>query len=100
MIRSLVNERKVFRGVIVGIPVNVSVEAIKENITNAKVSEVKCLKTNRTISLCHHIGSAQFGEEQLRGKIYIVYMSYDVRMNIPPPLKFFKCQIFEHLVEV
>ena len=58
LIHSLVNERKVFRGVSVGIPVNVSAESIEENITNAKVSEVKCLKTNRTISLCHHISSA------------------------------------------
>lgn len=55
--------------------VNVSVEAVKGNITNANVCEVKCLKTSRNGTTCDSLSVLiTFDEERLLEKIFIGYM--------------------------
>lgn len=38
----------------------------------------------------------EFDESKLPGKVYIGYMSYEVRPYIPPPPRCIKCQTYGH----
>lgn len=98
---SLMNDRKWVRGVITGIPVNVTAENIKGNVTNAKVSEARRLKTNRNGIRSDSLSVlVTFDEKRLPEKILIGYMCYEVRPYVPPPLRCFKCQRFGHVASV
>ena len=82
---SAFKSRKLVRGVVTGIPVRISEDDIKGNITNAKVSEVRRLKASwngiKTDSLSVML---IFDEERLPDKVFIGYMCYDVRPYVPP----------------
>lgn len=72
---SLMNDRKWVRGVITGIPVNVTAEDIKGNVTNAKVSEARRLKTNRNGIRSDSLSVlVTFDEKRLPEKILIGYV--------------------------
>ncbi|XP_067281993.1 uncharacterized protein [Pseudorasbora parva] len=93
--------RKFAKGVITGIPVNVSVEEVKKNITNVKVNEVRRLKINRNGNMLDSLSvMINFDQEKLPERVYIGFMCYDVRLYIPPPLRCFKCQRFGHVAAV
>lgn len=69
---SKTNGKKIVKGVITGIPVNVSVEDVKGNIKNANVNEVRRLKINRNGSTYDSLSiMITFDEEKLPNKIYI-----------------------------
>lgn len=98
---TLARSRKLVRGVVTGIPIRVSDEDVKGNVTNAKVREVKRLKANRNGIKSDSLSVLiTFDEERLPEKIFIGYMCYDVRPYVPPPLRCFKCQRFGHVAAV
>lgn len=98
---TLTRDRNLVRGVVTGIPVNVSADVVKGNVKNAKVSEVKHLKANRNGIKCDSLSiMITFDEEKLPEKIFIGYMCYDVRLYVPPPLRCFTCQSFGHVAAV
>lgn len=79
--------KKFAKGVIIGIPVSVSVEDVRGNITNASVREVKRLKMNRNGTVCDSLSvMISFDENKLPDKVYVGYLCYAVRPYIPPPL--------------
>ncbi len=94
-------DRKPTRGVISGIPTAVSVDQIKDNVEGAKVLEARRLKTTRFGEKCDSLSVLiKFDEPRLPNKVYIGYMSYEVRPYIPPPLRCFKCQKYGHVAAV
>lgn len=98
---SLIEYKKVNRGVITGIPTDVSEEEMKDNMIGAKVLEVKRLSTTRNGEKCNSLSvMIKFDEAKLPGKVYIGYMSYEVRPYIPPPLRCFKCQKYGHVAAI
>ncbi|MGL4647017.1 MAG: hypothetical protein ACRCVL_08025, partial [Cetobacterium sp.] len=94
--------KSLIRGVITGIPVNVNEDQIKDNVAGAKVLEVKLLKTTRNGEKCDSLSvMIKFDEARLPSKLFIGYMSYEVRTYIPPPLRCFeKCQKYGHVAAV
>lgn len=95
------NDNRRTRGVITGVPANVTTEALKGNIKHVKVSEVKRLKTKRDGEICNSLSvMIVFEEEQLPDRVFVGYMSYDVKLYIPPPLRCYKCQRFGHTAAV
>lgn len=95
------NYKKFTKGVITGIPVNVSVDDVKRNITNARVNEVRHLKVNRNGNMQDSLSvMINFDQEKLPEKVYIGFMCYDVRLYIPPPIRCFKCQRYGHVAAV
>lgn len=98
---SLVFDKKLVRGVISGIPLRESTDAVKENITNAKITDVKRLKTKRDGVVTDSLSMVlTFDEIKLPERVFIGYMSYEVKMYIPPPLRCYKCQRFGHVAAV
>ena len=89
------------RGVIFGIPLSISTGQIKENVKNARVREVRRLKTTREGQRCDSLSVLlTFDEDRIPDKVFIGYMSYDVRLYVPPPLRCFKCQKYGHVAAV
>ncbi|KAL1251099.1 hypothetical protein QQF64_018895 [Cirrhinus molitorella] len=84
-VKCVLSENKMLiRGVITGIPVNVVEEQIRDNVTGAKVLEVKRLRTTRNGEKCDSLSvMIKFDETRLPNKVYIGYMSYEVRPYIP-----------------
>lgn len=75
-----------------------SVDAFKANITNAKIKKVKCIKTNRDRFKWDSLSILiTFEENTLPEKLHVGYMFYNVRLNITPALRCFKCQRFGHV---
>ncbi len=63
---SLLDDRKLTRGVISGIPTVVSVDQIKDNVVGAKVLDSKRLKTTRNGEKCDSLSSmVEFDEPRL-----------------------------------
>lgn len=96
-----VQDKKWVKGVITGIPTDVTVEKIKRGIMGATVIDVKRLKCNRnnergdSISVMIH-----FDEDKLPGKVFLGFISFPVRPYVPPPLRCHKCQKFGHVAAV
>ena len=98
---SKANDKKLCRGVITGIPVNVHTDAIKENIKHVKVCEAKRLKTKRFGDICDSLSvMLTFEGEKLPDKVFVGFMSYAVKVYIPPPLRCYKCQHYGHIAAV
>lgn len=88
-------------GVISGIPPEVPTEEIKANMKGGKVVDVKRLKASRNGERVDSFSvMIKLDEKVLPGKMYIGFMSYDVRQYIPPPLRCFKCQKFGHVAAI
>ncbi len=98
---SKANDKKLVRGVITGIPVNVQTDAIIANIKHVKVCEAKRLKTKRFGDICDSLSvMLTFEGETLPDKVFVGFMSYMVKLYIPPPLRCYKCQRFGHIAAV
>ncbi|XP_041913036.1 uncharacterized protein LOC121677948 [Alosa sapidissima] len=98
---SMAYDKNFVRGVISGIPLSESVDSVKEGIQNVKVREAKRLKTRRNGVICDSLSVLlTFDEAKLPGKVLIGYMSYDVKVYIPPPLRCFKCQRYGHVAAI
>lgn len=100
-VSSILEEKKWVRGVITGIPIDMTTERIKKNISGAEVKEVRRLQyvkdRERKDSLSVMI---HFDEDKLPERVHLGYMSYMVRPYVPPPLRCFKCQRFGHVAAV
>ncbi|XP_013885915.1 uncharacterized protein LOC106533973 [Austrofundulus limnaeus] len=97
----ILDDKKYVRGVISGIPPDVPADEIKSNISGGKVVEAKRLKRNKNGERSDSFSiMLKFEEERLPDKVFVGYMSYDVRPFIPPPLRCFKCQKFGHVAAV
>lgn len=97
----MLDNRKYVCGVISGISPDVPVDDIKTNISGGKVVEVKRLKRNKNGERSDSFSVLlKFEEKTLPDKVFVGYMSYDVRPFIPPPLRCFKCQKFGHVAAV
>lgn len=98
---SIPEERNWIRGVISGIPLDVSDEMIKRSVKGAAVKEVrrlKCFRNNeKTDSLSVMLA---FDESKLPERVFLGFFSYGVRVYIPPPLRCFKCQKYGHVAAV
>lgn len=98
---SEVYDRKLIRGVITGIPVSESLNNVIEGITNAKIKEAKRLKTRWNGAICDSLSiMLTFDETKLHDKVFIGYMSYEVKMYIPPPVRCYKCQKYGHIAAI
>lgn len=95
-----VENKKFVRGVISGVPIVVTIEQIRNNVTGAKVVEVKHLKTTRNGECDSLALMLKINGEKLSSRVYIGYMSYEVRAYVPPPLRCFKCQKYGHVAAV
>lgn len=98
---SLVQEgSKWKKGVIWGIPIEVSDEEIKSNLRGGKIKNVRRLQTfkngEKTYSESILI---EFDEENLPERVYLGYLSYNVREYVPRPIRCFKCQRFGHTAQ-
>ncbi len=77
VICSVQEEKKWVKGVITGIPTEVTVEKIKRGLTGAAVIDVKRLKCNRnnergdSLSVMIH-----FDEDKLPSKVFLGFMSF------------------------
>lgn len=101
VMRLMLEDKRATRGVISVIPTIVTTDEIKENVKGAKVLEVKRLKANRNGEKFDSLSvMIKFEEPVLPNKIYIGYMSYEVRPFIPPPLRCYKCQKYGHIAAV
>lgn len=66
-----------------------------------KVKEAKRLKMKKDGVLSDSLSILlTFEEKQLPDKVYIGFMSYSVRVYIPPPLRCFNCQRYGHVAAV
>lgn len=98
---SVAYDKKLVRGVISGVPLSESVDAVKKSVKNAKVKEARRLKTKREGALTDSLSILlTFDEPLLPSRVYIGFMSYEVRLYIPPPLRCFKCQRYGHVAAV
>lgn len=98
---TVVFDKKLIRGVISGIPLSESISDVVGGIKNVKVKEAKRLKTKREGVLTDSLSILlTFDEAKLPDKVFIGYMSYDVRVYVPPPLRCFKCQKYGHIAAV
>ncbi len=98
---SIPEEKSWVRGVISGIPTDVSSEKIKRNITGAAVNDVrrlKCIRNNEKIDSLSVV--LNFDENKLPERVYLGFVSYAVRPYVPPPLRCYKCQKFGHVAAV
>lgn len=85
------------QGVISGVPINVSMEELKKNIKGAKVMKVQRMKTTREgVVKDSETVLIEFDEESIPKKVFLGFMSYLVRMFVPKPMRYFKCQRFGH----
>ncbi|KAL2076444.1 hypothetical protein ACEWY4_027972 [Coilia grayii] len=94
-------DKELVRGVITGIPVDESLEGLIANIGNVKVKEAKRLKMKRDGVLMDSLSVLlTFDELMLPQKVFTGFMSYDVRVYVPPPLRCFKCQRYGHVAAI
>lgn len=85
------------KGVIWGIPLEMSTDEIKANIKGGKIKEAKRLTMFKE-GVRTETGSIllEFEGENLPTKVTLGYIAYSVREYIPKPLRCFKCQRFGH----
>lgn len=94
-------ERKTTKGVIYGIPTEVSEDEIKKSLTGAKVCKVKRMQYTRDGVRKDSLSvMIQFEEEVLPTRVMVGFMSYNVREYVAPPLRCFKCQRYGHVAAI
>lgn len=92
-------ENRRSRGVISGVPVDISTEEIKKEIKGNKVSEVKRLLTRYQGKLVDSLSVLLQFEGDMPQKVMIGCMCFNVREFIPKPLRCFKCQRMGHVAD-
>ena len=82
-----------WRGVITNVPLEMSLEEVKEEIKSGKVIEAKSgVKLNRLSVLLSF-------DNLMPSEIRIGWLNYKVREYIPQPLRCFKCQNMGHTAQ-
>lgn len=86
------------RGVISGVPLNVSVDDIKGSLDGGTVVSARRLQMWKDSKRCDSMSvMIQFEGNTLPIKVKLGFMSFSVREYIPPPLRCFKCQRMGHV---
>lgn len=81
------------KGVITGVPTDVSEDTIKRSLSGAKVIGAKHLKyVSEKEKLDSLSVMVHFDEERLPERVFFGFISYAVRQFVPPPLRCYKCQ--------
>ena len=85
------------RGVITGVPIDLSIEELQKEIKGAKVTVEKRLSTRYQGKIVDSLSVLIQFEGAIKDKVTIGYLSYPVREFVPRPLRCFKCQRFGHI---
>nr|XP_055046932.1 uncharacterized protein LOC129432503 [Misgurnus anguillicaudatus] len=88
------------KGVIVGIPLDITMEEIKENVRGGKVINARRLFQNKEGQRQESLSILLTFEGKIPEKVQLGYLSYTVREFIPKPLRCFKCQRIGHVAAV
>lgn len=84
-------------GVISGVPLNVTMEEIKGNLSGGKVGMARRLMMWRDNKKCESLSVLiHFEEKNLPAKVKLGFISYTVREYVPPPLRCYNCQRMGH----
>lgn len=98
---TLYNRKPWVKGVITGIPTDVSTDTIKSCIDGGKVIGVKRLQYVKNKERIDSMSvMLQFDQERMPDRVKLGYISYPVRPYVPPPLRCFKCQKYGHVSAV
>lgn len=87
------------RGVISGVPLNMSMEDVKNEIQGGKAVEATRLKSKRDGSLKDTLSVVVQFERTLPKSVQMGYINYSVREYIPPPIRCYKCQRMGHTAQ-
>lgn len=101
MDRKVVGERRGCRGVISGIPVGENLEELRKLIKGGEVTGIKRLQAVRNGEKVDSPSVLpEFQGNNLPERVMLGYMSFSVRVYVPPPLRCYKCQRFGHIASV
>ena len=87
------------RGVITNVPLEMSMEEVKEEIKGGKVIEAKRLQTNKSGYKQNSLSVLLVFDKSMPSEIHIGWLNYKVREYIPKPLRCFKCQRMGHTAQ-
>lgn len=88
-------------GVISGVPLNVTMEEIKGNLSGGKVGMARRLTMWKDNKKCEGLSVLiHFEDKNLPAKVKIGFISYTVREYVPPPLCCCNCQCIGHSAAV
>ena len=87
------------RGVITNVPLEMSMEEVKEEIKGGKVVEAKRLQTNKSGVKQNSLSVLLVFDKLMPAEIHIGWINYKVREYIPQPLRCFKCQRMGHTAQ-
>lgn len=89
------------RGVISGVPLNVSMDDIKGNLSGGTVISIRRLQMWKDNKRCESMSvMIEFEGSNLPTRVKLGFVSFLVREFIPPPLRCFKCQRMGHTANV
>ncbi|XP_035984310.1 uncharacterized protein LOC118557929, partial [Fundulus heteroclitus] len=87
------------RGVITGVPLDMTVEEIKQEIKGGKVMEVTRIKHKRDGVVKDTMAIILMFEDVVPESVQIGYINYRVREYIPNPIRCFVCQRMGHVAK-
>lgn len=94
----LFKEKQWLSGVINGVPFDVSMEQLKQNISGGNVKEAVRLKGFRNGVKEESLSvMIRFDGNILPDRVYLGYISFPVRVYVPPPIRCFNCQRYGHI---
>lgn len=97
----IVGQRQWVSGVISGVPLGVSMEELKSNISGGKIVGARRLLMNREGNRMESLSvEIRFDGAILPDKVKLGFISYSVRPFVPPPLRCYNCQKYGHVAMV
>lgn len=89
------------KGVISGVPLNVSMRELMENL-KVREGSVKSVKrmTRGVEKIETETVLVEFGKKEIPKEVYCGFVRYNVREYIPKPMRCFNCQEFGHVAKV
>lgn len=94
-------QRQWASGVITGVPLDVSMDELKNNINGGQIVGARRLFMTREGSRMESLSvELRFDGDVLPDKVKLGFISYTVRPFVPPPLRCFNCQKYGHVAAV
>lgn len=88
------------RGVIFGIPLDITMEEITGNMKGGKITNAKRLIKNKEGKRYESLSILLTFEGKIPERVQLGFISYSVREFVPKPLRCFKCQRIGHVAAV
>lgn len=89
------------KGVISGVPLNVSMRELMENLKVREGSVKSVIRMTRGIEKMEtETVLVEFGGKEIPKEVYCGFVRYNVREYIPKPMRCFNCQEFGHIAKV